>query len=181
MKTIFAFLGPSCSGKTTIARILQQRKLIPDCPELISHACRKPRKGEIYGVDYYFIERYQFNKIQKVEYAPYANNHYCLSKKEVDDKFSKYDKAFVIMEKRGIMQLKENLPDFNIEVIYFIAPLEEIAKRLWENRSPREAFERLLNIQTQQEMCHFDIADHIIYNKDGSLEESVQRVANIIN
>lgn len=54
-------IGPSCAGKTTIARSLCEAY-----PEefncVVSHTTRPKREGEVEGVDYFFVTREEFEK-----------------------------------------------------------------------------------------------------------------------
>ena len=49
-KTIIVLVGPSGSGKTSIGDVLTTH----DIPRLTTTTTRKPRTGEVDGVDYYF-------------------------------------------------------------------------------------------------------------------------------
>ena len=46
-------IGPSASGKTEISKLLGLRYGIS---KAITHTTRAPRNGEVYGVDYYFVQ-----------------------------------------------------------------------------------------------------------------------------
>lgn len=83
-KVILCLVGPSCSGKTSIANILKSRDdfIVP-----ISHTTRDKRTNESDDA-YYFITEEQFhdalNNGQLVEHTVYASRHYGLSSEEID-------------------------------------------------------------------------------------------------
>ena len=75
-------VGASASGKTDIAKIL-----IRDYgyQKMVTTTSRRPRKGEIKGIDYHFITKKAFEKrIQEnrfLEYVTYNNHYYGTPKK----------------------------------------------------------------------------------------------------
>ena len=53
--------GPSGAGKSTLIR--QALSELPDLAYSVSATTRKPRKGEVHGRDYVFLEREEFDII----------------------------------------------------------------------------------------------------------------------
>ena len=51
--------GPSGSGKSTVTKIVKDRLNIPLS---ISATTRKPREGEVEGIDYYFLSEDEFKR-----------------------------------------------------------------------------------------------------------------------
>ena len=63
--------SPSGAGKTTITKKLSQK--YPNIRISISHTTRKPRPNEIDGVDYFFVNGDEFEKlIKKGNFYEYA-------------------------------------------------------------------------------------------------------------
>ena len=54
---IIALLGASGSGKSEIEKILSSKY---GYKKIVSYTTRKPRDGEVYGKDYYFVSNEQF-------------------------------------------------------------------------------------------------------------------------
>ncbi len=77
-------VGPSASGKTEAAKLLGKRYGIV---KAVTHTTRKPRLGEIDGVDYHFVSEEEFLRLEKegafVETTCYNGKHYGCSKKEI--------------------------------------------------------------------------------------------------
>ncbi len=70
---LFIVSGPSGSGKSTITKKVRD---ILNIPLSISATTRKPRVGEVDGVDYYFLTTNEFEKkIENDEFFEYANVH----------------------------------------------------------------------------------------------------------
>jgi guanylate kinase len=63
--------SPSGAGKTTISKKIQQK--YQNFKISVSHTTRKPRSNEIDGVDYYFLNKEQFEeKINNKEFYEHA-------------------------------------------------------------------------------------------------------------
>ena len=64
--------GPTCSGKTTVAKILEQDH---DFSRLVTYTTRPKRENEVEGVDYYFVSEEEFRASMEnnefVEYRDY--------------------------------------------------------------------------------------------------------------
>ncbi len=79
--------SPSGAGKTTLTKKIQEK--YQNFRSSISHTTRKPRKNEVDGVDYIFVNNTQFEKLIKknefYEYAKIFNNYYGTSKKAVKE------------------------------------------------------------------------------------------------
>lgn len=77
-------IGPSASGKTEVANILNKDY---DVKRAITHTTRSPRAGERNGVDYYFVNEETFELLKKsnafVETTEYGDYHYGCSKAQV--------------------------------------------------------------------------------------------------
>lgn len=78
--------GPSGAGKSTILKMLMEK--YPDSFAFsVSHTSRKPRPGEVNGVEYCFVELENMLKdIEQgkfLEYAQFAGNYYGTPRKAV--------------------------------------------------------------------------------------------------
>ena len=173
-KVIVLLVGASGSGKTTIGEELKKLGI----PEAVSHTTRNPRVGEIEGVTYNYVTKEEFDKIDKLEEAEYAGNHYCLSKKELEDKWEDNDIVFCIVEKDGARQIKEKIE--NVIVIYIGIDLRTMKKRMKERGDKEEDIKkRIDNCEKTNELSNANIADFVV-NNVGPLEETVNQITNYI-
>lgn len=80
---IFVISAPSGTGKTTLCERLL--KILPDLKMSISHTTRQPRPYEKNGVDYFFVDKKNFEKMivndEFIEWAEVYGNFYGTSKK----------------------------------------------------------------------------------------------------
>jgi guanylate kinase len=114
--------GPSGVGKGTIRKALFE---IPDnnfCYS-VSMTTRKPRPGEIDGVDYFFVTKEQFEKrIQSngfLEYAEFVGEYYGTPIDFIETMMEKGKEVIVEIEVEGALQVREKNPE---AVFIFIVP-----------------------------------------------------------
>lgn len=123
--------GPSGCGKDTVVKeVLKTNK---NAWLSVSCTSRKPRPGEVYGKDYYFLTNEEFEeKIKKnelLEYAKYADNYYGTPKDIIEEKLAQGIDVILVIEIQGALNIKEILPD---TLFIFILPpsMRELQRRL---------------------------------------------------
>ena len=79
--TMIILSSPSGAGKTTLVKLLSERKGFVTS---ISHTTRTPRSNEVNKKDYHFVDDNIFNKMiddnEFLEYAKVFNNFYGTTK-----------------------------------------------------------------------------------------------------
>lgn len=107
MAKLILLVGPTCSGKTTLEKMLNSMGV----PSVISYTTRAKRSGEVEGVDYYFVTRDQVKThedaglvIQKVEFA---GNLYGSTAGSLKEAFRNSNVAVMVVEPTGVAQFKE--------------------------------------------------------------------------
>lgn len=171
-KTIYTFLGPSGSGKSTLVNLLKSYGI----PELVSHTTRKPRQGEVEGVNYYYVTLEEFEKLEMVERVVYSGNHYCLSKNEVNKKLDKYDKVTVVVDRVGVEKLKQIYGDM-VKVIYVYCNEDTLYQRMLDRGdSPEQARKRIEYLHEEGELNNINLADYVVCSDKHSLDVSAEMV-----
>jgi len=133
--------GPSGTGKTTMIN-----KLMSDYPNIfefsISHTTRKPRVGELNGVNYYFVSKEEFSSGAKrgdfIESAEFSGNMYATSKQAIKEIQDKGKICILDLEMNGVKQIKRTK---NIDPLYiFIKPpsIAELESRLIGRKTETE-------------------------------------------
>ncbi len=171
--------APSGAGKgTIISKIIENNKNIWVS---ISATSRKPRKGEIEGVNYYYLEREDFEQKIKddyfLEYAEYAGNYYGTPKGKIIEKLESGKDVILEIEIQGAKKIKEILPEALF--IFIMPPSEkELLYRLKGRQT--ESTEKILERfnTAYKEINEVSKYNYVVVND--KLEEAVLKVESII-
>lgn len=123
--------GPSGVGKGTIIKRLFE--LDKNLSFSVSVTTRKPREGEIDGVDYFFLTREQYERLRDdgglLEYADFSANSYGTPKAEAERALDEGRDLVLDIEIQGAGNIRRIMPDALL--IYIVPPsFEELKKRL---------------------------------------------------
>lgn len=171
--------APSGAGKTTVLD-----KVLEDFDNMqysISSTTREPRGNEKHGIDYFFLNKEEFEaKIEENEFLEYANvfgNYYGTSDKFIQNRFDQG--IFVIMDidVQGCLQLAKT--DCPMIKIFLLPPNSQELERRLRNRGTdsNEAVEKRL-ATARQEIELINHYDYLVVNDD--LDEAVNAVKDII-
>ena len=171
--------GPSGAGKGTICKALLNKN---DQIKLsVSATTRKPRNGEVHGVNYFFIEKEEFTKMiengEFLEYAQIYDNFYGTPKAAIIECLEKGQDVILEIEMQGARQIKEVYPE---GVFIFVLPpsLEELKSRIvGRGTETQEEIEKRFSCAFE-EINQIVNYDYFIVNED--IEKSVNDVEAII-
>ncbi len=130
-KKLYVISGSSGVGKGTVLKGFLEKN--PEFMLSVSCTTRKPRKGEIDGVNYFFLSDEEFkNCIEKdkfLEWAEFAENFYGTKKKYINQCLDEGKNVILEIDTKGALQVKARMPD---AVLIFICPpsFEELEERL---------------------------------------------------
>ncbi|MDP5273360.1 guanylate kinase [Chengkuizengella axinellae] len=171
--------GPSGVGKGTVCTALRKRK--PELIYSISATTRRPRDGEVDGVNYFFKEKEQFlTMIQNnelLEWAEYVGNYYGTPIQFVEDTINAGDDIILEIDVQGALKVKETFPE---AVYIFLVPpsIDELKNRI-EGRGTETADiikHRLSMAQEEIELLkHYDYA--VVNDK---IENACSKIESII-
>lgn len=172
--------GPSGVGKGTVRKAIFSR---PDTKfeYSISMTTRKPREGEVDGVDYFFRTREQFEKLieqgKLLEYAEYVGNYYGTPIDYVKETLAAGKDVFLEIEVQGAKQVREKFPE---GLFIFLMPpsLDEL-----ENRIIGRGTESVELINNRMEAARREIEltsmyDYIVEND--SVDNAVEKINSIV-
>lgn len=121
-------IGQTGSGKTTIAKALENEGY----KRMITYTTRKPRMGEVDGVDYHFISEEKFlemiNNDEFAEYTAYNALFGHVYYGSVKEAYNTSEKTVIVLNPDGLKMVKRNLIP-SLSVLLDVSD-EEILKRV---------------------------------------------------
>ena len=179
---IFIISGPSGSGQDSVADGLKKYLNIE---RVVTSTTRSMRSGESQGNPYYFISQEEFEqKIKNDELAEYAQEYndkfYGVTKDELERVANSGKIGIWRIEYKGVLTAKKKFPE--IKSIYIAPPSLEILKQRILKRDPGTSEEYLEERMkyTKEIMAHAHIYDYQVVNEEGKLDETIEKVAEII-
>lgn len=168
---LIVFSAPSGCGKgTMLSEILKDERFC--CS--VSATTRKPREGEIDGVNYYFLEKEDFEQRitdgKFLEHAYYCDNYYGTLISEVDDRINAGKNVILEIEVQGAMKIREIRPD---ALFIFIAPpsVQELRRRLHKRGTESDEVIEKRVAEAEKELSFSSKYDYVIVND--ALEDAI--------
>lgn len=177
---LIVFSGVSGVGKGTILSKLMPMKEL-NLVYSVSMTTRKPREGEIEGVNYFFVSKKRFVQAIKndelLEHARFVGNDYGTPKEYVEKMIAEGKNVVLEIEINGAKQIMEKCPD--ALSIYIVPPsIEELERRLRERSSEDEQTIMKRIAKAKKELEDMDFYEHVVCNDD--LDVAVEEVRKII-
>lgn len=180
-KNLFIISGPSGAGEDSIIKGLG--KMMP-IEYIVTSTTRAMREGEIDGKSYHFISKEVFQQgIEKgdfVEYAKqYNGNYYGVTKTEIARVANTGKIGIWKIEYKGVETAKR-LYSGIVAIFINTENLEVLADRIRRRGGVTEEYIQERMEYTKEWLKHTDIYDYTVINEEGRLNESIQKVADII-
>ncbi len=178
---LFVVSGPSGVGKgTVIARMMQKD---PSLWKSVSATTRKPRGGEVDGVDYFFVERPGFERTADgggfLEWAEYSGNLYGTPAASVQAHLDAGENVILEIEVQGAMQVRRSAPE---AVLVFVKPpsMDELERRLRGRGSESEEAIAARLEAARMELSREMEYDYVFVNDDvdATVDEMLDCIAN---
>lgn len=171
--------GPSGVGKGTVVKSLLQKHARMRLS--VSATTRPIRPGEIDGVNYYFIDKEQFERMIEenrfLEHARYVSNYYGTPEEPVNRMLEEGLDVVLEIEVQGALQIKSRRPDAIL--IFIVAPsFEELGRRL---RGRGDTAEEIVLQRLETARTEYRIApqyDYIVVND--IVDEAVEEILSIL-
>jgi guanylate kinase len=176
---LFIVSAPSGAGKSTLCRILTER--LPALRYSISTTTRAPRKGEIDGVDYFFIDVESFKAgIQANQWAEWAQvhgNYYGTSAVFIDRERAAGHDVLLDIDVQGTIQLRAKYPD--AITIFIMPPSSDVLRQRLEQRGsdPPDIIDKRM-INARREMAQRGAYLHTVVND--RLETAAETLVSIV-
>lgn len=171
--------GPSGAGKGTICKELLARN--HNCWLSVSATTRAPRKGEVDGVNYYFLSKEKFiEKIEKdqfLESAEVYGNYYGTPKESVLSKIEDGKDVILEIDIQGALRVKETYPE---GVFIFILPpsMEELKRRIIKRGSETEESLMTRFKSAYKEVNYVSKYNYAVMNDE--VQSAVKKIESII-
>ena len=173
--------SPSGAGKTTLVKLLSKRN--KNFEISISNTTRAPRRHEIEGKDYYFINEEKFKDLIKTksfyEYARVFNNFYGTLKNPVIKHLSHGKDVLFDIDWNGSKQMKELKLKNKLISIFILPPNIKTLRDRLSNRDMKDKLilKERMN-QFKNDVLHWKEYDYIVINND--LEKCYKEIMSII-
>jgi guanylate kinase len=178
---LYVIAAPSGAGKTTIVKELLRKN--KDLVFSVSATTRERRKGEVDGVDYFYLTKEEFReKIDSgdlVEYELLFNgDFYGTLKSFVNDYMKKGRNLIFDIDVKGALSLKNIYGDDALLIFIMPPDIEALKKRLTGRgtESIEQIEERIRRAELEMNIA--DKFDVVVVNDD--LEKAVNEIQKII-
>lgn len=149
----------------------------------VTATTRRPRNGEIHGVDYYFVSDAEFDRMiaedQLLEWALVHGNRYGVPRAQTRDLIRAGVDVLLRVDVQGAAAIRSRVADA-VLIFLTVPSLDALRARLTKRNTetPAELAIRLSN--AREEMRRKDEFDYLVVNDDGGLTEAVEKVKAIV-
>jgi len=180
MSNLFIIAAPSGCGKTTLVDAL-----LKDSKDLylsVTHTTRKPRVGEVDGINYHFIKKTNFRKMihnnEFVEHAEVFGNLYGSSREKIEENLNKNIDVILEIDWQGARQVKANMP--NAISIFILPPSKKSLHERLIGRGQDDG-ETIKNrmADAANQMKHYKEFDYLVIND--IFDEALSNIKTIIH
>jgi len=173
--------SPSGAGKTTLVKLISKNKKYFTS---VSHTTRTPRLNEIDGIDYFFTDKNQFqkliNKNEFLEFAEVFKNYYGTSKKNIIDKLDEGINVIFDIDWQGTEQIIKRKLNYKLISIFILPPSKKV---LHERLSSRDMKDKLIveerMKQFDKDILHWKNYNYVVINDD--LKNCYDKIINILD
>ena len=168
--------GPSGAGKSTvIGKVMERRN---DLCFSVSATTRKPREGEVDGVNYFFVSGTEFDRMigddELLEHAEYNRDNYGTPRAYVEEKRRAGMHVLLDIEVQGARQVRERVPEA-IKIFIIPPSLQVLEQRLrGRGTETEEQIQRRL-ARARGEYREADFYDYVVIN------DNLETAANELN
>jgi guanylate kinase len=160
--------SPSGAGKTTLSR-----KLLDDDADVslsVSVTTRPPRRGEVDGRDYNFIDEARFQGMvecgELLEWARVFDYHYGTPKGPVDDVLAQGHDVLFDIDWQGTQQLREKAANDLVSIFVLPPSIPDLERRLHTRAQDSDDVIRARMAKAADEMSHWAEYDYVVINND---------------
>ncbi|NIR60167.1 MAG: guanylate kinase [Gammaproteobacteria bacterium] len=165
--TLFIVSAPSGAGKTSLVKALVES--MPDIGVSVSHTTRPPRRGEVDGVNYHFVDAEVFEAMvaggEFLEHARVFDHRYGTARAGVEGELREGRDVVLEIDWQGARQVREALP-WSVGVFVLPPSRAALEARLRERGQDEGAVIARRMQDAVSEMSHYDEYDFLIVNDE---------------
>ena len=173
--------SPSGAGKTTLVKLISKNK---NYIISISHTTRFPRVNEKNGIDYFFVNKRQFENLIKenefLEYAKVFGNYYGTSKKDIISKLEEGKNVIFDIDWQGTEQIIKKKLNYKLITIFILPPSKKV---LYDRLSNRDMKDKLIvderMRQFDKDILHWKDYDYVVINDH--LDKCYNKITEILD
>ncbi len=173
--------GPSGVGKDAVLNEMKAR-LLP-FHFVVTTTSRKPRPGEVEGVDYNFVEPAVFEKMiaenDLIEYALVYQDYKGIPRSQVIKALASGKDVVMRLDVQGARKIRELFPE---AVLIFLVPSDtkEWYNRLVDRKTETPESLKIRIDKAKSELDELDIFDYVVVNAQNRLDKAVDSIEAII-
>ena len=172
--------GPSGVGKSSVIQGVIDRT---GARFSVSATTRPPRKGEVDGREYWFVDADRFSELVRsggmLEWATYGGHRYGTPRQPVIDLIEAGTHVVLDIENDGAHQVKQTYPAATL--VFLIPPSREELERRLRGRGDmaEEDIDGRLSVVDTQMSDARDTYDHLVINED--LGSAISHIVSILD
>ncbi len=124
---VFVITGAAGSGKTTVAKYLQEKYAMH---KVITHTTRAPRPGERDGVDYHFETPATMEKLHLLERVEYDQSQYGSSLEGLQEGWQSGHDDVIVLDTKGALTYHQQLGGRAVIIFLTVTHMAALAKRM---------------------------------------------------
>ncbi len=178
---LFVLSAPSGTGKDTVIAALKEQGM--DFHVVASVTTRAPRPGETDGHPYYFVNQEQFDELvahdELLEYARVHGHWYGQPRQQIRDHLQAGHDVMLKIDVQGAATVRQKLSG---AIFIFLIPgsVEELVERLTARQTETEQERQRRLLDAQNELAQQRHYDYVVENRQGQLEDAVERLRAIM-
>jgi guanylate kinase len=178
LRKVALILGPTGVGKTTISNVLAESN--HHFLRIISSTSRRPRCGEVCGVDYHFKDKdtvvKEINDKEIIGHTTYHDHLYGINHSDIHEAWDSGKIPLVILDNQGLKSLRETFDQISI----LIKPpsLEELTVRMLAQGIDKETVSQRIALAHGEISKNERFVDYVIVND--LLSSAVNQMKSIL-
>lgn len=177
---LYIISAPSGAGKTTLVKALLANT--DNLKVSVSHTTRPAREGEVHGINYYFVDKTEFEAMLAenhfLEHASVFGHYYGTSRTWVESQLKQGIDIILEIDWQGAAKVRQLMP--NALSIFILPPSKQtLSQRLYgRGKDSEDVIQRRLQ-EAIEEMSHCHEFNYLVVNDD--FDKALQDLQAIIH